>query len=203
MAQVQAADHDAFRALVARHATALHRFAYRLMRNSSDAEDVAQETFLRVWQRAATWETDRVRFSTWLFRIAHNLCVDRFRRDARLTTLAPTVLAAVIDDGVINGAASERAASDHAASDGATVSSASDGAASIDAATRRAHVQRALAALPERQRTALALCFYQGFSNQEAAAILDVSVDALESLLSRARRTLRTQLAEHAGGGGE
>lgn len=178
MARVQVADHEAFRGLVTRHAASLHRFAYRLMRNAADAEDVAQETLLRVWQHAATWEAGRVRFTTWLFRIAHNLCIDRFRRDRRFTTTDTDALEAPLDTVVDDAAV--------------------DGAAGIDAETRRVDVHRALAALPERQRTALTLCFYQGFGNQDAAAILDVSVDALESLLARARRTLRAQLAEHA-----
>ena len=69
-----------------------------------------------------------------------------------------------------------------------------DAIARLDEARRKQRVQIAVAALPERQRTALMLCHFDGFSNQDAAAVLDVSVDALESLLARARRTLKTTL---------
>ena len=208
MAQVQAGDHDAFASLVARHLTGLHRFAQRLLRNTADAEDVAQEALLRVWQHAARWQPDRVRFTTWLYRIAHNLCIDRFRRNGRAVGDGSFDAGSGMTAGMTAGvgsAAGGDAASDiasHVSSDieRAIDEQAIDAAGNVDAEQRKVQVRRALDALPERQRTALALCFYQGFSNQEAAAILDVTVDAVESLLSRARRKLRTDLAEYSQG---
>ena len=176
MARVQAGDRQAFQVLMNRHVASLHRFAQRLLRNSTEAEDVTQEALLRLWQHAARWEPGRVRFTTWLFRIAHNLCVDRYRRNGSAKVDESIDVDTLIDE--------------HSA----------DGAASVGRNERQHHVRRALNALPERQRTALVLCFYQAFSNQEAAAILDVSVDALESLLSRARRALRADLVEYSQG---
>ena len=176
MAQVQSGDHAAYARLVGRHLTGLHRFAQRMLRNNADAEDVAQDALLRVWQHAARWEPGRVRFTTWLYRIAHNLCIDRYRRNGRASVDGAFDVEAVIDEQAV------------------------EGHRHIDRGQRSAHVRRALSALPERQRTALVLCFFQGFSNQEAAAILDVTVDALESLLSRARRALRADLAEYSSG---
>ena len=167
MDRVQRRDRDAFAVLVARHLDGIHTFNYRMTRNPEDAADLAQETFLRVWSSAATWRSNRVKFTTWLHRIARNLCIDAHRR--RRDTFA-------IDDNIV--------------ADGATV----DAPASTQ--LRRA-LDQALTDLPERQRTALVLCHRDGMTNRDAAAVLAVSVDALESLLARARRTLRLKLREY------
>jgi RNA polymerase sigma-70 factor (ECF subfamily) len=172
MARVARADQQAFTRLLERHANGLHGFLTRMIRNRADAEDLTQESFLRVWRHKHRWEPDRVRFSTWLYRIGHNLCVDRLRRQRE----------APLD------AAPESAERAHAWDP--------------DEERRRSIVRREIAALPERQRTALVLCHHQGMSNIEAAQVLDVSVDALESLLARARRTLREKLSPLVSGDG-
>lgn len=168
MARVTAGDRDAFAILVARHLDAIHAFNYRLTRNVDDAAELAQETFLRVWHRAQSWRPGRVRFATWLYRIARNLCIDAHRRRRDTVSLEETPLAAP--------------------------------GRNLEIAPAQARLQtalaEALAALPERQRTALVLCHSQGLSNRQAAAVLGVSVDALESLLARARRTLRRELRD-------
>lgn len=190
MVRVQTGDAAAFQLLMTRHVSGLHRFAQRLLRSAIDADDITQETLLRIWQHAASWQPDRVRFTTWLYRIAHNLCVDRLRRAVR------SVPSSWHDNRQLNGSDSATAATfDTLVDEHATREV--DGIAQRE---RQRRVRGALAALPERQRTALALSFYQGFSNADAAAILDISVDALESLLSRARRTLRADLVEYAQG---
>lgn len=168
MDRVQRRDRDAFAILVARHLDGIHTFNYRMTRNPEDAADLAQETFLRVWNSAATWRPNRVRFTTWLHRIARNLCIDAHRRHR--------------DSLAIDG------------------NLAADGAAPDDASTTsqlRQALDQALTDLPERQRTALVLCHRDGMTNRDAAAVLAVSVDALESLLARARRTLRLKLREY------
>jgi RNA polymerase sigma-70 factor (ECF subfamily) len=157
-------DEAAFRALADAHLTKIMNFAYRLLHNQSDAEDVAQETFLRLWKDAARFEP-RARVTTWLHRIAHNLCVDRMRGrreepsemlDEERTSLEPGGL--------------------------------------LDRKQVAREVDAALAALPERQRVAVTLVHYQGLGNIEAAEVLDVGVEALESLLARGRRSLREKL---------
>ena len=169
MRLVQTGDQQAYARLLDRHLNSVHAYVYRMTNNRADAEDIAQETFLRVWHRARTYRPGRVRFTTWLHRIAHNLCVDAFRK--RRNTVE-TELDAVADD--------------------------TPGAYELSMAEeRRRAVHAGIAALPERQRSALVLCQLQGRSNREAAQILGVSVDALESLIARARRTLRARLEPH------
>lgn len=166
MAQVQRRDREAFTRLLDRHLAGLQKFLIRMTGNGADADEVAQEAFLRIWTRADSWQSDRVRFTTWLFRIARNLAIDRHRRRRETND---EDLEQIVDE-------------------------TPDTAHTIDAERRRKMMQNAIAQLPERQRTALVLCHFDGMSNPDAAAVLDVSVDALESLLSRARRSLKAAL---------
>lgn len=156
----------AFQALVARHLNRSLSLARRMTGSATEAEDVTQEAFLRVWQKASAWRSGDARFSTWLYRVVVNLCLDRRRKKP----LAPL-----------------EAAGDP-----------SDPAPSVELRLvedqRIRIVTEALATLPERQRTALVLSYYEELSNAAAAEILGVSVSALESLLVRARKTLRAEL---------
>lgn len=167
MRRVADGDHAAFRVLVEVHQRALSAYARRMLADRDLADDIVQETFLRLWRRAGSFDSRAARLTTWLHNIAHNLCIDSFRRGARIT----------FGDN-----------DDH---EPATTQGPE---ASREAAQRSAKVRRALAGLPERQRSALLLCHYQGLSNRDAAAILQVSVEALESLLARARRKLKQEL---------
>ena len=169
MARVKHQDRDAFSILVDRHLDSIYQFAHRHTRDAHTAEDVAQETFLRVWTKAATWRPGRVRVTTWLHKIAHNLCIDLHRRQRPQAELDEQL----VDDG-------QTAPED--------VSENERLAAALD---------NALRALPERQRTALMLCQRQNMSNPQAAQVLGISVDAVESLLARARRTLRVALRDY------
>ena len=169
LAKAGAGDQRAFRLLVSRH---LHRslsLARRMTGSAAEAEDVAQEAFLRAWQKAPAWHAGDARFSTWLYRVVVNLCLDRRRRKP----LAPL-----------------EAAGDP-----------SDPTPSVEfrlvEGERSRIVATAMAALPERQRTALVLSYYEEMSNIAAAEILGVSVSALESLLVRARKALRAELDRH------
>ena len=181
MRRVAAGDASAFRTLSDRHLNPVLAFSTRLLGPGSDAEDVTQETFLRLWQHAPTWQP-RARLSTWLYRVARNACTDRLRlRQRRPGDLG-------------RGAQSEDDA--RARDSGVDLLPTSQNPAGL--AERRqlaVSVQAALDALPERQRAALVLVHYQGLSGPEAAEALEVGVEALESLLARARRTLRQTLA--------
>jgi RNA polymerase sigma-70 factor (ECF subfamily) len=166
MAQVQRRDQEAFTRLLDRHLAGLQKFLVRTTGNAADADEVAQEAFLRIWSHAKNWQPDRVRFTTWLFRIARNLAIDRHRKHRETND---EHLEQIVDDAPDTG---------HA----------------IDADRRRKMMQNAIAHLPERQRTALVLCHFDGMSNPDAAAVLEITVEALESLLARARRTLKNAL---------
>ena len=166
---VQTGDQQAYTRLLDRHLDRVHGYIFRMTNNRADAEDIAQETFLRVWHRARTFKPGRVRFTTWLHRIAHNLCVDTFRK--RRDTVATEI------DAMADGAP------------------AADELSAAEERSRAVHA--GIASLPERQRSALVLCQIQGRSNREAAEIIGVSVHALESLIARARRTLKTRLQNH------
>jgi RNA polymerase sigma-70 factor (ECF subfamily) len=167
VALVAAGDVGACRELAERHLDRIVAFAYRMVGSHADAEDVAQETFVRLWTYAADWRPGGPRLTTWLHRVALNLCRDHRRRHRE----HPLEAASEPQDPTPS--ASERLA------------------------TREVeqHVRAALATLPERQRAAIALCHYQDLGNVEAAATMEISVEALESLLARGRRTLRARLA--------
>ena len=142
-----------------------------MLSDAAEAEDVAQEVFLRVWRAAPNWREGQAKFETWMHRVALNLCYDRLRRRREKTDP---------DAGML-------------------VPDTAPGAADVMVARERAvQVHRALDALPERQRAAIVLCHFQDMSNIEAAASLDVSVEALESLLSRGRRALKATLVDSA-----
>ena len=161
-------DPAAAQALVARRLPRIKGLAARMLGDDTEAEDVAQETFLRAWKQAPKWREGAARFDTWLHRVAMNLCYDRLRRRRETPMAEPP-------EQVDAGFAPDR------------------GLLAADVGRR---VAAALQALPERQREALVLCHYQELSNIQAAEIMRVSVEALESLLSRGRRSLRGALAD-------
>lgn len=171
-ARAGSGDRAAFAELVGRYLGRAEAIAGRITGNASDAEEIVQEAFLRTWLKAPEWEArearpGRARFSTWFYRVLVNLCIDRRRR------LRPVPLEAAADVADPDPGAFERLVRDESA----------------------ARVAAAIAGLPERQRAALALSYFEEMSNAEAALVLAVSVGALESLLVRARRNLRDALA--------
>jgi len=191
MRRAGSGDKAAFALLVRRHLARATALAQRITGNRSDAEEIVQEAFLRCWQKAPEWRpaerpandgaaNDRggagatAQFGTWLYRVLVNLCLDRRRRPQPVGIEAAETVADNAADGFDETARGET--------------------------SRR--VQAAMAQLPERQRAALALCYFEGLGNIEAAAMLDISIGALESLLVRARRALREALGDLAEEGG-
>lgn len=166
VALIGGGDRRAYHVLVERHGRRVLGLARRMMRNLAEAEDVSQDAFLRVWQKAGEWQPRGARFTTWLYRVVVNLCLDRKRRP----TMAPI----------------------EAAGDPADMRP--DAEQTLAKSEQDRHIAAALQALPERQRAALVLSYYEGLSNVDAAGALELSVSALESLLVRARRALRQEL---------
>ena len=162
LAAARRGDEHAFRELVEPHRGELHAHCYRMLGSLQDAEDALQETLLRAWRGLAGFDGSRP-LRPWLYRIAHNACVDRHRKRKPESTEVETA-SADRPSGLMRRKQTAEA------------------------------VQRALAELPERQRAALTLVHYEGLAGEEAASVLGVSVEALESLLSRARKALRASL---------
>jgi RNA polymerase sigma-70 factor (ECF subfamily) len=143
--------------------------ARRILGDPQEAEDVAQETFLRIWRHAGRWRPGAAHFDTWLHTVTLNLCRDRLRRRRETTMdVLPEVADPALPADVV-----------------------------MDQAAQSRRVAAAVAALPDRQREAILLVHYQDLSNIDAAQALAVSVDALESLLARGRRSLRKSLADN------
>lgn len=168
MRHIAAGDARAVRTMVERKLSRLVGLAHRLLRDRAEAEDIVQETFLRLWKQAPTWREGEARLDTWLYRVAFNLCTDRLRK-RRETYVAD--VPDMPDPGPDP---------DHG----------------IDERDRQRQIAVALDRLPARQREAIVLQYYEELSNVEAADIMGTSVEALESLLSRARRSLRDILGD-------
>ena len=161
-------DAGAILALTQRCLPRVHGVAVRLLRDRDEAEDVAQETFLKVWRKIELYDPDKARLETWVTRIAMNACYDRLRkkRESQISEDAPEQ---------VDGAASAESR--------------------LTGADALGRVRAAVADLPDRQKLALQLCHFQDHTNIEAAQIMEISVEALESLLARARRSLKAKLA--------
>ena len=159
-------------ALVNRHMPVVWRVAFRMLRDRQEAEDVTQETFLRAWKMLPDWE-DRAKFSTWACTVAINLCRDRLKKKK-------PVLMDELPEQTDLALRPDQALTQKQASE---------------------RITALVETLPERQREALSLCAFEGLGNIEAAETMGVSVEALESLLARARRKLRLELAGERGTG--
>ncbi len=169
LARIAEGDRKAFAVVMERHLDRVFGLARRVLLSDSDAEEVAQEVFLTLWQKAERWQPGRARLSTWLYRVTLNRCLNhKARVQRRYTSL----------------------------DDEATIANRDPPAEQrLIEAERQAGVSAAVAALPERQRMAISLTYVTGASNAEAAAAMEISVKALEALLVRARRGLRAALA--------
>jgi len=168
VARAGVGDAPAFGVLASRHLGSVIATARRLVRDHAEAEDIAQETMLRLWREASKLEIGPVGVGPWLRRVAANLAIDRLRSSGRI----------MIAENVPEQEAP---------------------ATQLDSLVERdvsRRVNEALFMLPERQRVALVLFHYEGMSQREVATRLDVSEDAVESLLSRARRALRVALKD-------
>lgn len=166
MARIAQSDKDAYRILVNKYLGLCIRFAERMLGSRQDAEDIAQETCLKIWQNPESWKRQS-KFSTWLYRVIVNACIDHKRKVIPFANVEMEALhdhAEMVDEVLI-------------------------------ARQKKDHMQQMLQKLPDRQRAALVLSYYEELSNQQAADALDINVLAVQQLLFRARQNLKLLLA--------
>lgn len=161
-------DAQAARDLTARLGPRMLSVAMRVLGDRAEAEDVTQEAMMRLWRMAPDWEPGRAQVSTWLYRVTLNLCFDRKRRGAA-TTVGVEDVPEPADPGPMAPEQMQNKA-------------------------RADALQAALMQLPERQRQAVVLRHLEELSNPEIAGIMDISVEAVESLTARGKRALTAAL---------
>lgn len=187
MLAFQGGDERAFTVLVDRHRAAIVNLTYRYLGNRTDAEDLAQEVFLRVHRARGRYRPE-AKFTTWLYRVAVNACLNEVRnRKSR-----PTFGAASFPGG-------------HDPDRGALAVSDARAEAPPDAIERAElleHVRAAVDALPERQRLAVLLNKFHGLGYEELARAMEMTVPAVKSLLVRARENVRRRIEPYLGSGG-
>jgi RNA polymerase sigma-70 factor (ECF subfamily) len=163
VARLAAREEAALAEVIAAHAAVLHRIAWRMLGDPHEAEDVAQEALLRLWDKAPTLTDRDMRLGAWLKRVAVNLSIDRLRAGRRQS------------GEEVPECADEAPLAD----------------AVLEAGEEGARARALIAALPERQRAAIILTYYEELANAEAAGIMGMNIKAFESLLHRARAALR------------
>jgi RNA polymerase sigma-70 factor, ECF subfamily len=170
LALVQDGSHPAFAELVRRHTERYYRLAFRYLQNRAAAEDIVQDAFLKLWEDPHKWQPDKnTKFTTWFYRVVVNLCLD-WQKKKQPVELNEDML--LIDD---------REGADEA----------------MQRKQQQIALEGAIAALPERQRTAINLCYDEGLSNQDAADVMAVNLKALQSLVMRAKTTLKERLKNY------
>ena len=175
MERIGAGDHEAFRQLVVRHQNAVIGTVAKMLGNASEAEDIAQQVFLRIWRHAKRYRPD-AKFTTYLYTITRNLVFNETRRKSRKKEVSS-------DEREENSNQLIEANPDR-----------QPDAEVLQAELQRA-VDEAIASLPETQRMAVVLRRYEQLSYEEIAAVLNLSVSAVKSLLFRARTSLREALS--------
>lgn len=164
--RMKADDSEAYRILVERHVDRAYALALRTLRNPADAEDVAQEALVKAWTHRHSWQPGKAKFSTWLYRVVFNRCIDLKRMPSN----------ACLDD---------------------VAEPEDDCPDSVDSIHRSqvyGRLEDALATMPEQQRAALTLAYFDEMGNSEIATVLGTTVQAVESLLKRGRQGLRERL---------
>lgn len=183
MARSGRGDRHAFEILVRRHQSSILNFIYRFIGDRIEAEDLAQEVFLRAWQSAATYKPT-AKFTTWIYRIAANLCINKQKSD-RIRRLFMVPFSRREEKDSVNESFIEHAEKTPSPEDLLLV------------AEQKHQILNAIQQLPANQRTAIILKKYDGLSYKEIAGIIGCSVSAVDSLLIRAKRNLHGKLVSH------
>ncbi len=169
LTHIASGNRHAFTTLVDRHATRFFRVAYRIVLNNEDAEDIVQDAFVKLWQHPNMWDaTKGAKFTTWFYRVITNSALN-VKKSHRLLS-SSHIHEETIEDTSI----------------------ATDDALMIK--RHRRWIEENIKQLPDNQQLALNLCFFEELSNQEAANIMGISVKAIQSLIMRAKTTLKNKV---------
>jgi len=167
MSRVQSGDREAYAMLVHRHSDRFYALAWRMCGDAGAGEDIVQEAFLKIWIKAKNWDPERgAKFTTWFSRIVLNAAYDYGRKKKNMPATGNDFVHQVIDNNAV-------------------------GEDRLEILDKQSALEAAIQSLPARQKEALNLCFYEEISNKEAASILGIGVKALESLLMRAKKSVR------------
>ena len=165
---LKARDERALAALMDRHMRSLYKLAYYMLGDAMSAEDITQRVFIKTWEHSVNWQPGQAKLLSWMRRVATNACLDQIKKKKPIYT-------DVVPDSA----------------------DPADTAYDIIVKTeQKKSVKFAISELPDKQKTALVLSYYQEVSQKEGAAIMDITVSAYESLLVRARKTLKINLAD-------
>lgn len=178
MLRVKRGEAEAFATLVEKYRQAVLNFASRIVRDQTEAEDLAQATFVQVWKSAARYELS-AKFTTWLFTIARNLCLNELRRRSRHPADSLDETFADDDESPLRQVPDRK-----------TAPAPDD----LLHGELIAKVEQVLAQLPESQRTALLLHEREELSYEEIGTVVGCSLPAVKSLIHRARETLKTRI---------
>ena len=167
LARFAQGDRAAAQVLTARLAPVVYTQAFRMLGDRAEAEDITQDSLLRLWHAAPDWQAGQAKVTTWLYRVTSNLCIDKMRKSNRQSSDA-------VPEMPDDGPDMERRLQDRA---------------------RAQALRAALSDLPDRQKQAMVLRHLEGLSNPDVAQIMQISVEAVESLMSRGKRSLADALA--------
>ena len=167
LARFAQGDRAAAQVLTARLAPVVYAQAFRMLGDRAEAEDITQDSLLRLWHAAPDWQVGQAKVTTWLYRVTSNLCIDKMRKRNRQSSDA-------VPEMPDDGPDIERRLQDRA---------------------RAQALRAALSDLPDRQKQAMVLRHLEGLSNPDVAQIMQISVEAAESLISRGKRSLADALA--------
>lgn len=155
--------HKAFETLVKKYTTKLYSLAFRMLGNQAEAEDVVQESFVKLWEQPQKWHSNKnAEFLTWFYRVVVNACIDRTRKK-KINQISESF----------------------------DIQSPIDLEKDLDLRLKQADLEKLLKELPQNQRIAVNLCFYEDLSNKEAAEVMNLNLKALQSLLMRAKEKLK------------